>query len=94
MTTRIPGFLLVLLLLLTACASVPVQEMSDARQAVRAAREAGAAQKAPEQYHAALSWLGMARKALATGDYAGARNSAEKARALAVEALTRSRAAN
>ena len=48
------------LLLLTACAGPPVQEMSDARQALQAAEQADAHKKAPESYRAARRLLGGA----------------------------------
>jgi hypothetical protein len=37
-----PGIFVVAALALAACAGAPVQEMSNARQAIRAARDAGA----------------------------------------------------
>ena len=42
---------------LTACTSVPIQEMSDARQAISAAREAGAEIYAKSALSAAEQWL-------------------------------------
>ena len=44
-------------LLLTACAGPPVQEMSDARQAIQAAEDAGADDKAPMVLQQARDYL-------------------------------------
>jgi len=72
--------------LLAACAGVPVQEMSDARQAVEAAREAGAREYAPDELQAAENLLQRAEEALTEGYYRQAREDAEAARAQAVSA--------
>ncbi|MDN5865263.1 MAG: DUF4398 domain-containing protein [Gammaproteobacteria bacterium] len=62
-----------------ACATPPVQAMSNARQAVQAAREAGAPTHAPRIYAEAKHWLGDAEFALQHWDYARARESAKQA---------------
>jgi len=82
-------FLIVLLALigLSACGVAPVQEMSDARQAVRAAHDAGADQKAPELYNQAESMLDKAVKELDEGDYDQARKAAVSAKKAALDAL-------
>ncbi len=93
MTTRSPRFLLccvVLAGLLSACAGVPVQEMSDARQAVEAARQANAQTYAPEELQAAENLLQRAEEALTEGYYQQAREDAEAARERAVSAQAKS----
>ncbi len=52
------------LLLLAGCATAPVQEMSDARQAIQAAEEAGAAEYAPEALQDARRLLTSAERKL------------------------------
>lgn len=69
-----------------ATASPPVQEMSNARQAVRAAREAGSAYFTPERFRAAERLLAQATRSLAHGDYGDARMAAMSARAHAIAA--------
>jgi hypothetical protein len=76
--------------LLMGCAGLPVQEMSNARQAVEAAREAKAETRAPQTLQAAEESLKLAEKALAEGDYAQARKYAQLAREQAVEAQNQS----
>lgn len=76
--------------LLSACAGVPVQEMSDARQAVEAARQANAQTHAPEELQAAENLLQRAEEALTEGYYRQAREDAEAARELAVNAQAKS----
>lgn len=72
---------------LGACASAPVQQMSDARQAVRAAQEAGAASAAPKQLAAAQAALVRAEELLDKRLFRAARRSAQEAHAKAIEAL-------
>jgi hypothetical protein len=71
---------------LAGCAGMPIQEMSDARQAIRAAERAGAAQHAPELLEEARTLVERARQDLHTGDYRDARDRAERAREKAMEA--------
>ena len=71
---------------LTACASLPIQEMSDARQAIRAARDAGAETYATQVLDAAERRLDSAADLLAGGDYEGSREAAIDARREAVRA--------
>ncbi len=73
-------------LLLGACAAAPVQEMSNARQALDAARKAGAETHAPQQLKSADDRLQRAEEALMEGDYKKARAEAEAAREQAVRA--------
>jgi hypothetical protein len=80
------GLSMPILALLAACASAPVQEMSDARQAVDAAMQAGAAQRAPAQTKAAQAALADAERALKYRAFSKARASAQEARSKAIEA--------
>lgn len=72
--------------LLAACAVAPVQEMSNARQALLAARQAGAATHAPQLYSKAEGLLQQARDQLSVGGYGSARQLAEQAKKAAQEA--------
>lgn len=81
------------LALLSACASAPVQEMSDARQAIRAAQAAGAAEKAPEPLRRAQALVDEAQRRLQRHDYREAERNALEAHAEAVRALDAARAA-
>ena len=89
--------LLCLCVVLVACAtSPPVQEMSDARQAIAAAREAGAQQYAPEELAEAEQLLAAAEHYLKAGTSTGywnAGNAAVSAKETALEALLKSRTA-
>lgn len=76
------------LLLLAGCASAPVQEMSDARQAIQAAEEAGAAAYAPEALQDAKRLLTSAERKLQREAYQSARIDAREARRRAAEALS------
>lgn len=69
------------------CAGAPVQEMSNARQAIKAARDAGAQQVAPQKLNEAQSLLEQAESSLQKGAYAAARRSAIAARSKAADAL-------
>jgi hypothetical protein len=73
--------------LLVGCASAPVQEMSDARQAIRAAQNAGATQKAPAQLQVAQSLLASAEQSLQKRMYRAAKRDAVAARNEAVDAM-------
>ena len=76
------------LLALAGCASAPVQEMSDARQAIQAAEEAGAAQYAPDALSEAKRLLTSAERKLQREAYQSARIDAREARRRAAEALS------
>ena len=78
---------------LAACAGAPVQSMSDARQAIRAAEAAGAANVVPDQLVAARGELKRAEESLRAHDYRAARRAAEAARAQAAAALAATQAA-
>jgi len=72
--------------LVAGCAGAPVQEMSNARQAVRAAEKAGAATAAPELLTEAKKLLKDASAHINEKDYRSARDDAESARTQAIEA--------
>ncbi len=74
------------LLALTACATAPVQEMSDARQAIHSAEASGAMQRSPTILLAAQRLLREAQERLETGAYGEARRYALDARDTAIEA--------
>ncbi|MFW5969812.1 MAG: hypothetical protein ACOCP9_04170 [Halofilum sp. (in: g-proteobacteria)] len=76
-----------LLLLSGACASVPYQEMSDARQAVESADAVVKAGEGGEtRLRRARELLGTAEEQLHAGEYGAARDSAERAKTMAIEA--------
>lgn len=80
------AFYLCVLLLLISCASAPVQEMSDARQAIQAAREASVHSTPHPDLRQAESLLKEAELALENGDYKIARSRANQAREAALQA--------
>jgi hypothetical protein len=75
------------LMLLVACAGAPVQEMSDARQAVAAAEQSLAGKPASSNLDSARQYLQAAQTALDAGDYSTARQDAALARQLALRAM-------
>lgn len=83
----------IVLLCLAGCVAAPVQEMSDARQAVRAAQSAGAAERAPQELGTAQDYIAQAEAHLERRAYRPARDAALEARRLAIRALELSRAA-
>jgi hypothetical protein len=76
---------------LSGCASPPVQEMSDARQAIRAAQDAGAAATASTTFTEAQGALTRAETQLHKRYYRAARRSAEEAHTKALSALEQAR---
>ena len=78
--------LLVLASLLTACATAPVQEMSDARQALMAARHVGADKHAPAMYTEAKALVEDADHFIAERRYELARVVAGRAKMVAIKA--------
>lgn len=78
-----------LALVLCACASAPVQEMSNARQAIAAAEDAGANEAESALMNEARMLLTSAEAKLQRQNYIGARIDATNARLKAVEALER-----
>ncbi|MFZ8986220.1 MAG: DUF4398 domain-containing protein [Steroidobacteraceae bacterium] len=77
--------------LLMACAPVPVQEMSDARQAIQAAEAAGARERAPEELGRAQSAMAEALQMLQRSMYREAQTAAVEAREQAIMALETAR---
>jgi len=76
------------MLLFAACETAPpVQEMSDARQAITVAREAGAADLAAAELAAAEKYLQNAEDKLDDHEYREARNAALQAKLRAQKAL-------
>jgi len=71
---------------LLACGTAPVQEMSEARQAIAAARAAGARDYAAEEFNKAESLLKTAEHMLNNRHYGKARQSANDARDEAIRA--------
>jgi hypothetical protein len=77
---------------LAACAGAPVQEMSNARQAIKAARDAaGLSTAAPASLLEAETLLNRAEGNLQKRAYKQARRDAIAARGKAVEALSSTR---
>jgi hypothetical protein len=76
-----------LAVLASGCATPPVQEMSNARQAITAAEEAGAEEAAAPLLAEARALLASAEAKLQRENYIGARLDATSARIKAVEAL-------
>ncbi len=82
-----------LLCCLTACAGAPVQEMSDARQAISAARAVGAPARAPLDFNAAQAAIERAESHLQQHEYARARMDAIEAKHDASSALAHAQVA-
>jgi len=83
---RIAAAALVVTSLASGCAGWPVQEMSNARQAIAAAERAGAEQYAPEALAEARKLLASAKANSNKGDYRAARDEYNQAREKAIEA--------
>jgi len=81
------------MMIASACAGAPVQEMSDARQAVRAAQAAGAEERAPAELAEARSLIAEAQEYLQRHEYGQAKDTAVEARRKAIRALDISREA-
>ena len=87
------GAIILLTLAIASCAvGPPVQEMSDARQAIAAAEESNAATLAPDVLNEARQLLEAAESQLRDRNYGLAQDSAAMARDRAVEALQASQA--
>lgn len=78
---------------LAGCVGAPVQEMSNARQAVRAAQQAGGAKYSPDAMAEAERLLKNAKTNQSNGEYRVAREEAEQARDKAMVALREAEAA-
>ena len=81
-------FLLAALACVAACGTAPpVQEMSDARQAIMVAKQAGAKEFAAFHLRAAEAYLASAEKSLGVRAYNQARGDARQAKMKALDAL-------
>lgn len=79
------------LCVLAGCETAPpVQEMSDARQAIAVAKEAGAAEHAAFHLRAAEKYLASAEQNLGERSYGSARSDAKQAKMKALDALKES----
>ncbi len=78
--------LLTSVILLLSCASFPVQELSDARQAIDAAESANASNLAAVEYQEARILLKDADRFIAEGRYDLAKKVARKAKKSAMQA--------
>ena len=82
--------LVVSVILITGCTAAPIQEMSDARQAIRAATKATAVKNTDKNsvivLEKARRYLVVAENALERGEYSQAKRSALKAKQHAVKA--------
>jgi hypothetical protein len=76
--------------LLAGCKGPPVQEMSDARQAIAAARAAGAAERSPADLNAAQAAILKAEQDLHQAHFTRARLAAQEAKRRAAAALANS----
>ena len=84
-----------IMLSVSACETTPpVQEISDARQAIAVAKEAGAEKLAPYHLRAAEQYLASARQLAGDKDYGQARRDAKQARMKAIDALREAEAAS
>ena len=72
---------------LVGCAGAPVQEMSDARQAIAAARAAGATTATSPDFYAAEAAIGRAETHLQAQEFVQARFAAKEAKRHAAAAL-------
>ena len=87
MSLKLNKLFLFVVVFLGACSIVPpVQEMSDARQALEAAREAQADKYAEQKLRSAEDSMELATKTLNQGEYEAARMAASVAKALAIKA--------
>jgi Domain of unknown function (DUF4398) len=77
---------------LAGCAGAPVQEMSDARQAIAAARAAGATSASSPDFYAAEAAIGRAENHLQAEEFTRARLAAMEAKHHAAAALANANA--
>jgi hypothetical protein len=77
---------------LIGCASAPVQEMSDARQAIAAARGAGATTQTSPEFYAAEAAIARAETLLQAQEFTRARLAALEAKRHAAAALANANA--
>lgn len=86
------GLIVGSMLVLAGCVTVPVQAMSNARQALQAATRVGAQRYAPALYAEAEHWLDDASFALKSNNYDRARQSAKFATRAARQAAAKAKA--
>lgn len=79
--------MLTALLGVVGCQTAPVQEMSDARQAITVAQKAGAQEYAPSDLKDALDYLASAESFINQHKYENARRNAVNAKKSAMDAL-------
>lgn len=79
-------YLILLLCLHVACTSAPIQEMSDARQSIQAARAVAPGNISQQNLQTAEDLLKKAEIALGEGDFSVAKKKARQARAIAMRA--------
>lgn len=79
-------FSIALVFLMTSCASLPMQQMSDARQAIEAARDAGAEKHAKKLFQQAETLLSDAERLQQENRYGLSADAAIKARDMAIAA--------
>lgn len=77
---------LVITVSVSGCTSVPVQEMSDARQAIRAAQNEGVSSQTSSEFAEALQLIKFAQKKMESGEYQKARMNALSAKQKALDA--------
>ena len=88
LTSLLQGMLLAAALFLAGCETAPpVQEMSDARQAIAVAKEAGAEELATIHLRAAEFYLKSAQEKLNNQQFSQARSDAKQAKMKALDAL-------
>ena len=88
LTSLLQGVLLAAALFVSGCETAPpVQEMSDARQAIAVAREAGAEELATIYLKAAEFYLKSAEEKLNNQQFSQARSDAKQAKMKALDAL-------
>lgn len=74
------------LIAVTACSVMPAQQMSDARQAMQAADQVNAREKAPQKYQEARRLLDQAQAEIRMKNYQEAQRLADAAKKAALEA--------
>lgn len=79
--------LLLVAVVVGGCAGAPVQEMSNARQALKAAADSGAMTSASIPYRQAEELLKSAESELERHNYRSARDDANRAKELAIQAM-------
>lgn len=81
--------IIIVLLIHTGCSQFPVQELSDARQALEAAEDVGAPEYAQDDYITARHLLQEAEYEVDAGEYRDAEDTAIRAKRFALRARLR-----